>query len=388
MPWSVEIDPFSLVDLDDPTKSKIPHNLPFGVGAASAVPVARSPILQAAGKKKASGTFEPAPPASAIDFYAPNWAISTQSVFQKYTPGGTIASIEVLAGCPDGESWQKVLSSVCRVDSGAGTEIVPQRPIDTTTNRPVYFWQKQNLPAVDMSLIRQTVLELRNSRVDASLLRAVTWNQLDALSGINVFQFYRSPEAVVESNHAKIKAFVETTLGANHRQHFTPFDAARKLFQAVLAHVHYYYFSETGAYAYYFGNIPDLNARHECMRGNTFTIGDITTSWLQIPYGPVAQGTVTVASTESHAALVQVSQSEAQSLGQAHAPAGAHMHAAPERAQFPQGIQVPAAFKSSALRARVDVVTACPCHTHGGFAPRPVVGTHIVRQGGTPIGPA
>jgi len=45
--------------------------------------------------------------------------------------------------------------------------------------------------------------------------------------------------------------------------------------------------SDSGAYAYYFGTIPNLNKRYACMRGNTFNVADITTSWLQGPHGPV-----------------------------------------------------------------------------------------------------
>jgi len=444
IPWTVEIDPFNLADAADPTKSNVPVKLPNGIGIGSTVVVKPNPsVTLVTGKKQLQGTFEPAPPASAIEFYDPLWAIGAQSAFTKFKPGGTISQVEALLGCPTSESWQKLLSSVCRADTGLGNEFLAARPVENPSEQPVYFWRKQNVPVQDISLIHQFAVELRNSRVNASILRAVTWDQLDALAGINVFKFYRSPETVVESTHSKITTFVEQTLGANYRPHFTPYDAARKLFQAVLAHTRYYYpapgtadqrpstavgvldagfgdcggfsillvalyrnigfparvacgawigqdaghcwcemyfpphgwmisdgsagngLSDSGAYAYYFGTIPNLNKRYACMRGNTFNVADITTSWLQGPYGPVVQGTATTASAESHTGLVQVTQQDAESLAQAHAADQAHARVAPHVIQLPQGIQTEAA------RAHVDAVTACPCSAHGGFTPLP-----------------
>jgi hypothetical protein len=455
MSWAVEIDPFNLVDADDPTKSQIPINLPNGIGASSTQRVTISkPVIQVAGKKKLQGTFEPNPPTKAIDFYDPVWAVGAQSVFTKFKAGGTITHIEALAGCPSTESWQKVLSTVFRVDSGAGTEFLKSQPVNQITMEPVFFLNKKNIPVAEVSLIQQFVLELKNLRVDASLLRAVTWAQLDALSGINVFKFYQSPEAVIESNHAKIADFVKQTLGANHRQHYTPYDAARKLFQAVLAHTKYYYpapntedlrpdtalgmldkgfgdcggfsillvalyrnigfpartacgawigqdaghcwcemyfpghgwmisdgsagnsLSESGKHAYYFGAVPNLNSRYACMRSNTFAIGDISTSWLQAPYGPTIKGTATTASVDVHTALVQVTESEAKSLASAHQSHA--MHGAKPSEAAAHGLQVlplPQGIQTQTSLAKIDAVTACRCHAHGGFRLR-----HLVHQ--------
>lgn len=437
IPWTVDVDPFNLADADDPTKSKIPLNLPDGIGAASTMRVvSTTPVVGLASKKSLHGTFQPAPPSSAIEFYDPVWAIATQSVFMKFKPGGAITRIEALLGCPSTDSWQKALSTVCRAGAGPATDLIAHRPVENPTEQPVYFWRKQNVPVQDVSIIHQSTLELKNCRVDASVLRTVTWQQLDALAGIDVFEFYRSPEAVVESKHAKIAAFVAQTLGANHRQHHTPYDAARKLFQAVLAHTEYYYpakgaadlrpatsvgvldagfgdcggfsillvaayrnigfaarvacgawigqdaghcwcelyfpqhgwmisdgsagnsMSESGAYAYYFGTIPNLNQRYACMRGNTFNVADITTSWLQGPYGPVVQGSATIASADSHTGVVQVTQAEAESLAEAQtANTARDLHVT----------QLPHATIAPVARARRDAVTACPCHMHGGF---------------------
>ncbi len=199
IPWTVEIDPFNLADAADPTKSNVPVKLPNGIGIGSTVVVKPNPsVTLVTGKKQLQGTFQPAPPASAIEFYDPLWAIGAQSAFTKFKPGGTISQVEALLGCPTSESWQKLLSSVCRADTGLGNEFLAARPVENPSEQPVYFWRKQNVPVQDISLIHQFAVELRNSRVNASILRAVTWDQLDALAGINVFKFYRSPETVVD----------------------------------------------------------------------------------------------------------------------------------------------------------------------------------------------
>jgi len=106
---------------------------------------------------------------------------------------------------------------------------------------------------------------------------------------------------------------------------------------------------EDGSFAYYFGSVPDLNARYADMRGNTFAIGDISTSWLQGPYGPLVWGTAS-ASPEAHTAVVDVEKSAAMSLVES---AASHaMLAVPPRKP---GL-------------RTVAFTHCPCAAHGGFS--------------------
>jgi hypothetical protein len=93
-----------------------------------------------------------------------------------------------------------------------------------------------------MTMLASCLLKLRNVRVDPTVLRAVTWKQLDDARKAQPIAFYASPEpSVIESDDPTITDFVHATLGPSHRQHMTPYDAARKLFQAVLGHVTYYY---------------------------------------------------------------------------------------------------------------------------------------------------
>ena len=441
IPWEIEIDPFKLADADDPTKSKIPPDIPdiYGHGSRSVTALKRRRAV-AAGSRTAKGSFEPGPPAKGIGLFDPVWAVGAQSQFQNLAAGGKIDRAALMMGCPVTESWQTALSSVCKVESGSGDDLVAHRPVENASQYPVFYWNRTNVPVHDISAVQQFALKLQNMRVDASLLRAVTWAQLDALAPIDVFAFYRSPETVVESKHPKVTAFVKQTLGANHRNHMTPYDAARKLFQAVLAHTTYYFpapntedkrpstavgmldkgfgdcggfsillvalyrnigfpartacgawigqdsghcwcemyfpghgwmvsdgsagnaWSESGKYAYCFGNLLDLNARYATMRGNTFNVADIKTSWLQAPWGPAVWGTAKIASGQGHTALVEVTQAEAESLAAAHAKGG-------QKALLASMKTLRSTVRAQPARRRREAVRACPCHQHGGFVP-------------------
>jgi hypothetical protein len=242
IPWLVEIDPFNLADAADPTKSWIPHQFPDVYGSGGGQVIAKRtpswPIVAAGRKLK--GSFSPVEPANAIDFYDPHWLIATQGSFTSFSPG-KIDRLVIMMGAPTTETWQKVLLSTCRVDSGSGTELLTTRPVEGPTLYPVYLFDRKKVANFDFSIAHQSVLEVRNQRVNATKLRTVTWAQLDALQAIDIFKAYTSPETVIESNNKKIGDFVVQSLGANYRTKLTPYDAARKLFQAVLAKTVYYF---------------------------------------------------------------------------------------------------------------------------------------------------
>ncbi len=245
IPWLVEVDPFKMADADDPTKSWIPHHFPDPVGNGGnqmrklTLQLSDS-RLRLVGIASRKGKFIPNPPPNAIDFYDPHWLVATQGSFTTFT-GSKIDRLAIMMGAPTTDSWQKRLQAVCRVQWGGGDELLPLRPVEGPTMYQVFFFDQHNVPKNNFSMVHQAVLEVRNQRVDASLLRAVTWAQLDATQGIDIFKTYTSPEEVIESNHPKVADYVSQTLGANYRNHMTPYDAGRKLFKAVLARTHYFY---------------------------------------------------------------------------------------------------------------------------------------------------
>jgi hypothetical protein len=301
------------------------------------------------------GSFSPLPPAKAIEYYAPRTMSGTQTLDLDFQTFHSLSQrVAIMAGKPDSESWQKLLSSSCKVESGLGTEWLTSVWGNIAASQ-VYMWDCTQLPSGHVRMTHHFQVEARNTRADADQLRTVTWSQLDALSGINYFKFYQDSDAVTESQSATIAQFVKDALGQNYRAHYTPYDAARALFQAVLKRMTYQWpspsntaveaynkqkgdcgafsllivaalrnigfpartncgvwegvdlghcwsecyfpghgwlvsdgsagnsYSEDGAYAYCFGNIPNLNARMATMRGNSFTADGLAASWLQSP---------------------------------------------------------------------------------------------------------
>jgi transglutaminase-like putative cysteine protease len=326
--------------------------------------------------------FRTRPPPSSIDYYAPVAALGYQMLKVTFPLGAEVERMVAMMGSPHSEGSQKLTSGSCSVQSGAGSSALTPVEVDNPSKYPVYFLDHSHLPAEDVTMVGSWLLQPHTVRVDQAKLRTVTWEQLDDARQTQPFAFYSSHEVVVQSDDHEIADFAQQTLGAGCRLGTTPYDAARKLFQAVLAHTTYYYpqlgqtdlrpktakamlekgfgdcggfsillvalfrhlgfasrtacgcwagldnghcwceiyfpghgwvvcdgsagnnASETGEFAYYFGNIPDLNLRFATMRGNTFNVGDVETLWLEGPYEQV-WGDVHEKSTDGHTMLVE-----------------------------------------------------------------------------------
>jgi transglutaminase-like putative cysteine protease len=419
IPWEVDVDPYDYADGVDPIKSPMPHTFPDVFGKEQTVRVSTRPIRVA--KATRTGAFEPAPPSSPIDYYGQTAAWAYQTLNVRLPAGEPVERMVAMMGSPVSASWQKVTSGTCSVQyatSSSTLETVPANDADY----PVYFWEQNQLAAAQVTMAGSWVLELSNVRVDRAKLREVTWAVLDEARNSQPYTFYAAPDPVTESTDQKISDFVSGALGSNYRQRFTPYDAARALFQAVLAHTTYFYpkqgetdlrgrtavemvekglgdcggfslllvasfrnigfaartacgfwtglnqahcwcelyfprfgwvlcdgsagngLSESGEYAYYFGNLPDLYARFAIMRGNKFEVADVETSWLQGP-DQYVEGSVPEVSSSAHTMLIE------------------HFYVA-----------ISPAATSTAVPSQVsdDLQLAahrCPCAEHGGFQP-------------------
>jgi hypothetical protein len=423
IPWEVDIDPYHYADGVDPTKSPMPIEFPdvYGQGTQSVRSFTQPFRTLATAKDK--GTFVPEPPPKAIDYYDTINAIAFQHFEADLQPGSPLERMVVMMGCPSSEGWQKVKSSNCFTQSGAGSWSIVTRPVMNPSQYPIHYWDQQDLPSKPVTIHQTANLELSNVRVDPTLLRAVTWNALDNARSGEPYSFYSKPEPVIESTDPKISQYVHDVIGSSYRQSMTPYDAARKLYQAVLARTTYYFpapgtpdlrpptakgmaekgfgdcggFSillvalfrnigfaartscgvwvgldaahcwcevyfpghgwlicdgslgngqcEDGEFAYYFGNIPDLNRRFANMRGNTFNVGDVKTFWLQGPFHKIWDSVASPA-IKSHTILLDF-----------------------------RFLKFPTAESEKAKVQRFEpdfasifAVRRCPCAEHGGFS--------------------
>src|SRR5207248_1289720 len=77
VPYEVDVDPYKRANGGDPTKSKIPLKIPdvYGDGSQGISTRPLNPGLQVVGKSELSGSFKPAPPSKAIDYFDPAYYV-------------------------------------------------------------------------------------------------------------------------------------------------------------------------------------------------------------------------------------------------------------------------------------------------------------------------
>jgi hypothetical protein len=242
IPIQFEADPYGYANGADKTKSKIPLHIPDPISddAARRI-VAVGGLPKVIGSRIKKGFFTPKYPDGAIEYYGPKYFLGAMSLFFDIKPGSNVSRIAAMMGTPITDSWQKQLTDYAEVNSPAGEDIVKTIKVENPSDYPVHLWDRGGVPAGKVGFIQQYLLELRNVRVNIDKLRLVTWQQLDNLKAINIFKWYMQPEKVIQSNDPKVKQFVTSVLGSNYRSHYKPYDAARKLFQAVLKHCVYTY---------------------------------------------------------------------------------------------------------------------------------------------------
>jgi hypothetical protein len=200
----------------------------------------RGPYAGVAGAEFHS-EFSPVPPAKAVEFYDPVTISGTQSITYSFQPGAKISRMAVMMGQPDTDSWQKFKSGSCMIAVDNVANTVAARKNETPYVIPVYFAEKKNISPKKVKFSQKFTLEVRNVRVNADELRKVTWKDLENLQAFNVFRHLTQPESVIQSNDPVIANFVKGALGSQYKKTMTPYDAAKKVFQAVLKHITYYY---------------------------------------------------------------------------------------------------------------------------------------------------
>jgi hypothetical protein len=200
------------------------------------------PLMIAAQVRRLDDSFVPIPPSAAIDNYDPKAWTGEQKVVFTFDPSKNVPWFDFITGVPLSQGWQKLTSTAASMTfTPSGTVPLGIVHAEGPSQYPLYGWQYSIPAGTSKATFKQTYeLELSNQRVNPSLLRQVAWGQLDALDYLTYYNYYRQPEQIIESEDPAIAQFVDDTLGPYYRAEMTPYDAARTLFKAVLAHMTYY----------------------------------------------------------------------------------------------------------------------------------------------------
>lgn len=177
-----------------------------------------------------SGVFEPRLPTKAVETY--NHRRMWGSVWNRveFEPGsGQIGSLTFMFGQPTSHGCQRLIS--CETPPGA------QRVITQPYGLPAFEIVRTNAPAGVYSDRVSFVLETADMRVNPTLLRAITWQQVD--SDAAEWRIWTQPGHGIESDSAEVAGFVRESLPSDYRQRMTPYDVARKLHCSVAARLYY-----------------------------------------------------------------------------------------------------------------------------------------------------
>lgn len=178
----------------------------------------------------ASGTFTPIPPTNAVELYAPRIMHGSETSILNFQPGsGTIGNLWVFFGVPTTHGAQQALS----VTAPANAQSIVTSPYGL----PLFEIARTNVPAATFQSSNTFVVKLSNMRVNPTLLRAVTWSNLNSLT-TNWTQWL-APDPTCQSTNAAITNFVQQSLPANYLATLTPYDTARTLHKAVMRKLTY-----------------------------------------------------------------------------------------------------------------------------------------------------
>jgi hypothetical protein len=177
-----------------------------------------------------SGTFTPVPPAKAVELYSPRMMHGSETSNLGFQPGsGTIPNLYVIFGVPTSHGAQSVIT----VSGPTNSQYVVTPP----SGVPVFAIVRTNAPASTFRDMSTFVAELSNIRVNPSLLRTVTWLDMNSLT-TNWTQWL-GPDPTCESTDPLIIVFVRQSLPANYKSVLTPYDTARTLHRAVMKSLRY-----------------------------------------------------------------------------------------------------------------------------------------------------
>ncbi len=179
------------------------------------------------------GSFIPTPPAKPLEYFNPMIRTGTETCTVPWDLGGTVTDGSIVMGKPISDSFQVVKSTTGPVFSNS--------IITTPTGDPVWQTARSNFVPVignqqwsDTSNFQVSVSSVR-TRIAS--LRAVTWAK-EAQVPAKILP-YLQPNDWVQSTDPAIIAYVKTVLPANYKTTLTPYDAAKKLYMAIVKRTAY-----------------------------------------------------------------------------------------------------------------------------------------------------
>jgi transglutaminase-like putative cysteine protease len=174
------------------------------------------------------GTLTPTPPSKALEYFSPLAHTGTETCTVPWNIGGTVSSGYTLMGKPVTGTFQVVNTATGPAGSLSVTTTPTSDPV-WQTPRNSYTPSAGSAQWQDTTSFKVTV---SNARTNIAKLRAVTWAQ-EAKVTAAVLPFTK-PDAWVQSTDPVVTAFVKSVLPANYKTTLTPYDAAKKLYMAVV----------------------------------------------------------------------------------------------------------------------------------------------------------
>ncbi len=158
-------------------------------------------------------------------------ALGIEAFNPQFLNGSVGATARLASGSASGLQWFLPLP----VDGACQQEISVSRPGTTVTSMP--FFQPVGAVAGCLSVQTQFQVQTSSSRVNPQVLRTVGFGAYANLTSEDAC--WLQPETLIESNNLQIHYFVASILPSTYRQSMSPYDAAQKLFQAVVARMQY-----------------------------------------------------------------------------------------------------------------------------------------------------
>jgi hypothetical protein len=194
IPWSVTIDPDNITGDDNPTNNTV------------------------------SGVFEPVYPSRAVEKYAARTLFGfLENNLQLVTSNGKIGNLSVVFGIPSTHGTQEAINFEPSVEGNYVTTL--------PHGHRVYEIVRNDVTNGTYTDSVRFQVRCFNMRVNPSILRSVTWEEVDSVSP--EWSKWLEPDHFCQSQSPEVQEFVDRSLPFGYRSIMGPYDAARLLHMAV-----------------------------------------------------------------------------------------------------------------------------------------------------------